>query len=318
MVKNIFITAVGGDIACATLRCIKHGYKYNKIIGCDIHQYVQGRIYIDEFVLAPRFSDAQIYFEFIKSTCINYGVTHFLPMTEDEILIADKNRIFFIENGIKLMINNSNIINIALSKYNTVNFLKYNGFMVPNTYLLDEYDGQESFPLIVKADRGCGSKQVYIVNNNIELKEAIKIIDKPIIQKYVGNPDEEYTMGIFSDGNVTKSIVFKRKLGFGGMSIFVETVMDNQLSIMAERLAHDLELTGAINVQMRKENEAYYIFEINARISSTVGFRYKLGFKDVIWWLNFLDNVKSDLHYEPNPGIIGIKTLDEMIFAIDK
>ena len=29
------------------------------------------------------------------------------------------------------------------------------------------------------------------------------------------------------------------------------------------------------------------IFEINPRLSSTVMMRYKLGFKDCLWWINF-------------------------------
>jgi len=44
-----------------------------------------------------------------------------------------------------------------------------------------------------------------------------------------------------------------------------------------------LELIGAINVQLRMKDNEPYIFEINPRFSSTVGFRHRMGFQDFLW-----------------------------------
>lgn len=315
MLNNIFITAVGGDIACSTLRCIVQGYKYDKLVGCDIHEYVQGRMYVDNYILVPKFSSEKEYLECIKNTCMKYSISHFFPMTETEIIIADKNRDFFRQNKIHVMINNTNTINIASSKYKTAKYLESNGIKVPKTYYLDEYNGELMFPLIMKADRSCGSKQVSIINNETEFNEKKKTINKPVIQQYIGTPDEEYTMGVFSDGKNIKYICFKRKLGFGGMSVYVETVKDTKFEDIANKISKALNIQGSINIQLRKDNDEYYVFEINPRISSTAGFRHQLGFKDVIWWLNLVNGDSVNCEYKMKAGIIGIKILDELVFV---
>ncbi len=313
MTKNIFITAVGGDIACATLRCIHSGYNYDLIIGCDISSYVQGRTYLDKFIQAPPYSDEVSYILFIKKVCIKYNITHLLPMSEPEIIIINKYRDWFNENGILLMINTSFILDIAMSKYNTASYLMQIGIPTPKTYRFDEYAGQLCYPLVVKANHGRGSKDVTIVNNDAEYKVVISRIIDPIIQEYIGTPEEEYTMCIFSNGLETFSLTFKRKLGFGGMSIMVEVANDNRLTEMANIIAQNMNLVGSINVQMRKDADKYYIFEINPRISSTVGFRHLFGFKDVIWWLQYLDGYKDKINFTLSENKVGIKTLGEML-----
>ena len=140
-----------------------------------------------------------------------------------------------------------------------------------------------------------------------------KASERLVVQKYVGSSEDEYTVGAFSDGGQIRSVAFRRTLGFGGMSVRVETVVDETLDDIVRRAAELLELKGSINIQLRKENGKYYIFEINPRLSSTVRFRYKLGFKDVIWWLEMLDGVSTTDDFKINDGVIGLRYIDEMI-----
>ncbi|NLK12947.1 MAG: ATP-grasp domain-containing protein [Candidatus Phytoplasma sp.] len=318
MTKNLFITAVGGDIACSILRCICDSYHYDKIIGCDITKYVQGAMYIDDLLIAPKYVDTDEYIKFIKMICINNNITHFIPTTEAEIRIANNIRGFFDDNNIKLMINNKMIIEIATSKYKTFKYLNDNNVLTPDTYYIKDYEDQLGYPLIIKPDFGCGSKNIYMVNSKLEY-DHVKAIgsDSLVVQQYIGSSDEEYTVAVFSDGKDTKSIAFNRKLGFGGMSVFVETIEDKLITSIAEKIAEVFDLRGSINIQMRKENGRFYVFEINPRLSSTVGFRHRLGFKDLIWWLDMLDGKQTEIDFEVKPGVKGIKTLDEMIFIED-
>lgn len=317
MTENIFVTAVGGDIACAILRCIRDGYSCNTIIGCDISKHVQGIMYIDKFYLAPRYTIKDKYIEFIKKICIENMITHFLPTTEMEIIIAHKIREFFINHGIKLMINNQLLIEKATSKYSTSKYLLNNNILSPETFYLKEYKCQLGYPIIIKPDNGCGSKKIYKVNNEKEYYSMEDNDDNLVVQKYIGSSDEEYTVGVFSDGVITESIAFKRKLGFGGMSIFVEAIKDVEIDDISKKVADIFSLKGSINIQMRKDNGKYYIFEINPRISSTVGFRHKMGFCDLIWWLNMLDGKPTNTDFKLKPGVKGIKILDEMLFTED-
>lgn len=98
------------------------------------------------------------------------------------------------------------------------------------------------------------------------------------------------------------------------MSVYVETVEDPKLEGIANKISQVLKIQGSINIQLRKDNDEYFVFEINPRISSTAGFRHKLGFKDVIWWLELVNGHTINYEYEIKAGIIGIKILDEFIF----
>lgn len=316
--RNVFITAIGGDIACATLRCIVRNQASDYIIGCDIVPHVQGIMYVNEFVIAPAYKEMEAYLSFIKKICIEKKITHFLPMTEAEIIIMSNNRDFFQENKIKLMINNDLIIRIASSKYKTASFLRSHNILAPETYYKEDYKGKLNYPLIIKPDSSCGSKNIHIVYQEDEIVSAISKSDHYhyVFQEYIGSADEEYTVGIFSDGNSVKSIAFKRRLGFGGMSVYVETVDDPRIDEIAVQVANSFGLKGSINIQMRKTQKDYYIFEINPRISSTVGFRDMFGFHDVIWWLDLLDGIENNVEYKIAAGRIGIKTLDEMVINV--
>jgi carbamoyl-phosphate synthase large subunit len=311
--RNVFVTAIGGDIACATLRCIVRNHASDYIIGCDIAPHVQGIMYVNEFVIAPAYKDIYAYLSFIKKICIEKKITHFLPMTEAEIKIMNYNRDFFQEHNIKLMINNELVIQIASSKYKTASFLRSHNILAPQTFYEEDYKDKLSYPIIIKPDSSCGSKNIHIVYNDEEILSALSKPNHYVFQEYIGSADEEYTVGIFSDGNDIKSIALKRKLGFGGMSVFVETIDDPKVDKIAIQVAKSLQLKGSINIQMRKMQEYYYIFEINPRISSTVGFRDMFGFHDVIWWLDLLDGIENNVEYKTVAGRIGIKTLDEMV-----
>lgn len=315
MERKLFITAIGGDIGCAVLKCLREEYGEIDIIGCDITRYNAGINLVSKFYIVPPFSDGELYWESIISICIKEKISHYLPMTEPEILIAESHRDFFKSNNIKLMINDSDILKIAMNKYMTIKHLEKYGLKVPITWRVDEVYLIKKFPVIVKSEQGSGSSFVRKANNVMELNQYIKELENPIIQQYIDGDDQEYTAGIFSDGKIINSIAFCRKLGTNGMTVWAESINDPKLNEICNEIAKIFDLKGSINIQLRKNNNEYYLFEINPRISSTVGFRYKIGFKDLIWWLDYLDKTKSLEKYEYTRDIIGVKTYDEVILS---
>ena len=138
----------------------------------------------------------------------------------------------------------------------------------------------------------------------------------PIVQEYVGTTDEEYTMTIFSDGRVVNNIVFKRELGLGSMSRYVELVHSGKCDDIATKIAANLDLKGSINVQMRKRGDEYFVFEINPRISSTIGFRQMIGFNDVEWWIDLVLNNEINSFDVKYDKVIGIRGVEEKIIFV--
>ena len=131
-----------------------------------------------------------------------------------------------------------------------------------------------------------------------------------ILQEYLPDEGQEYTVGVFSDGENVNTIIFRRKLK-DGYSAFVEYVEDDTISNMAIQIAHNIKLKGYINIQLRKKGGLNYIFEINPRISGTVVFRDMLGFRDVIWWLDLIDGKRVPKYENKWKRAIGIRELNE-------
>lgn len=311
--KKILITGTGGDVAAGIVKCILADMPQAILFSCDIKPIVPYFDCFENHFIAPRY-DSDDYWTAITKACLECGITHFFPTTEPEILIADKHRDFFCNNKILLVINNKQILETATSKYRTAAFLRENGVCVPDTYLLDDLPERLEYPLIVKPDFGRGSAHLMKVSNQQELNNALEIVSSPVIQKHVGTEEQEFTVGVFSDGQSTRSISFRRQLGRGSMSVFVEVVQDSRLDDIACTVAQLFSLNGAFNIQLRFYEGRYYIFEINPRISSTVAFRHQMGFQDVIWWLQTLSGEPIKNFCNVEPGVIGIKVDSEQIF----
>lgn len=313
MKARYLVTAVGGDIGSAVIRHLGKEFSKESLLGCDITPYVSGRDSAGEFFLVPPYTDGERYIDFILRECRKRRITHILPMTEGEILIFDRHRHSFAREGIRLMIQDSNVLKTAMSKYRTASAVKAAGLKSPKTWKPGDKE-EIRYPVVVKADYGCGSESVRVVNNRLEYDLAVASVTDAVVQEYVGTPEDEYTMGVFSNGRMVKSIAFRRTL-LGGMTCMAELVEDEKLVRIAEIIAKSFGLKGSINIQMRKQAEDYYIFEINPRISSTVGFRHLLGFRDVLWWLDLLDGTEGWTNdVSEHPPVVGVRTFGEKIF----
>jgi carbamoyl-phosphate synthase large subunit len=315
MEARYLITAVGGDIGSSVARILRKELSGKALAGCDLTPYAAGREDVETFFLAPPYTEEQRYIDTIRKACKSYGITHILPMTEGEILLYDQYREVFYTDGIKIMINSSSILDTAMSKYRTAETIANMGLDSPKTWKPGEHTQKIPYPVIVKPDRGCGSRKVRVAGNDQEYQSAISEIPDAVVQEYIGTPQEEYTMGVFSNGADTKSITFRRVLA-GGMTCRVQFIEDAQTCRIAQTAARGLGLKGCINIQMRKHKGHYCIFEINPRISGTVGFRYLLGFKDVLWWLELLDGKTGKIpDLQVRQSVVGIRTYGEKIFT---
>lgn len=319
--RKILLTGIGGDVACAILRSLMDVFPEDEFFGFDIREYTPYMEKLKEMTVAPRYTDSD-YFEFVKRYLEEKGITHYLPTTEPEILIADQNRDFFKEKGICLMINHTELLRICTSKYRTADFLRKHGIRAPLSGMAKEVtlwdengvtlpEGETiGYPLILKEDFGRGGHGMSLIRSKEDWERAGK--DNYVCQEYLDG--SEYTVGVFSDGEQIRSITYRRELGLGGMSVVVECVDIPEIRMIAEKTAKALDLCGSINLQLREHNGEYCIFEINPRLSSTTGFRHKMGFTDAVWWMRFLDGEGLRGDYKEPLGMKGVKVTDDVVY----
>lgn len=319
----IAIGGIGGNVASAIARCIKKNDLDVFLIGYDMDVYSYGKMYVDEFIVAPPMKEENKYIAFLNNMCEKHAVTHIWPVSEDEIKILQKYRRHFEDKSVQLMMNSDEVLQIGFSKWKTHVFLKgisLDKASSPETGLANLDYIPIDYPIVLKKDFGNGSHGLMIANNKEEYIKCVQKYNDMVYQKYVGNDEEEYTMPIFAYRDIIRSCPLKRKLGLDGMSVRVETVNDSEFQILnavAIKIATVMKLSGCIDVQLRKENGLFYIIEINTRISSSVGFRALLGFEDAIWWIQSKINKPISEYKKVKSKMVGKKVLEEVIFTED-
>ena len=166
--------------------------------------------------------------------------------------------------------------------------------------LFSKYENIIDFPVVVKPDVGRGSKNIFVCLNQLQVKAALALVENPIIQEYIPSPESEYTCVVYRNFNfATICIVFHRYLS-GGLTSWAEVVNDPAIKNICVRIADELDLTGSINIQLRKSKDRIAVFEINPRFSSTVFMRSLVNFNDLLWSLEIGNPAKEyfeEMHF---------------------
>lgn len=281
--RKILVTAVKGDIGNSYAEAA-YGEEFS-LVGCDMDALLCANPCLEEFFQVPPAGQSQKYFDTLNNIIEKLRIDIVVPISEPEIKAFHENRKIWASWKTKVLINNEMILDNFLDKYQTAKYLEANGFKAPKSYLLKDYKGQLSFPLMLKPRYSWGSKDNWKIESDTDLSYFKQKNDgKYVIQEYLGHDNEEYTTGIFSDGKNVTSITFRRKLGLGGSSSEVILADSKKMDDLAEKLARKVNLVGAINVQTRLYKGEFFPFEINPRFSSTLGFRKQFGFSDCLWW----------------------------------
>lgn len=284
---TVLVTAVSGDIGCSAVRSLNEaGFK---IIGCDMKLYTPVLHMLQKYYQSPPANDTENYISFIKEVIDKEKVDFFLPISEPEIEVLNTRRDNFENMGIRLLLNNKTIIDNCLDKLKTIQCLEELDISVPRTTLLSNYDNSFGYPLIIKGRKGSGGKKLWVAENYDDLDYIRRRDDGSLlVQEYIGSDAEDYTTGIFSDGKIASSISFRRKLGFGGLSVEAVIVDEAFLEHLSQTISNKMGLIGSINLQSRRVGDKFMPYEINPRLSSTLLFRKRFGFDDAVWWINVL------------------------------
>jgi len=317
---KILVTAVGGDLGQSVIKCLRESSDCPHLFGCDMNPYAGGRSDVDTFLQAPPVRQGEAYKEFLRQTVRAHNIDYVFPLSDLEIGFINAERAWFSRLDTRWMMNAPDIIDTFMDKYTTVEFLKARGLPFPRTFLVQDYQGQLGFPLILKLRRSSGGQGLFLVTNQDQLdyiyRQKQSQIHDIILQEYIPDENQEYTSGIFSDGSQVLTITFLRKLAPGGFSSEAILVQDPVLTAFAENLGQTIAFKGSLNVQFRRKGQVCIPFEINPRFSSTVYLRHHFGFTDVKWCLD-LEQGKT-ISYTPlyQKGI-AVRKFSETFFDME-
>ena len=283
---KILLTAVGKRV-----QLINHLKERLYIIGTDASDLVSSKSFVHKFYKIPKYTE-EGYIDTLLNICVNEKVDCLIPLYESEFLILSKNRDRFHEVGTKLILSNSEIIDICNDKNKTYEFLKKNKISCPKVYSDKEIEeiinnGNDSvFPLIIKPKYGMGSKDIFKTNNIKELSFFKDYVEDNIVQQFING--EEFTVDVLCDlyGNYIYIVPRKRLEVRSGEVVKSSTVKDE--SIINETIKvlnslnkiknNDISIMGPLNIQFFKNDEGkVYLLEINPRFGGGVPLSFKAG-----------------------------------------
>ena len=303
---TVLVTGVGGgghgEQVVKALRLAKRPYT---IVGCDMRPYSSGFADVDIAYQVPGAGDKD-YTDILLKICEKHNIKAVFHGSEAEMMAFDQAREQFRAKDIYLPINPTHVLKICQNKVSTSRFLREHGFSVPEfreVITREDLEGFEHLPAVLKPSlRGGGSKNVFIAQTREELHQfasyLLSMSSRVIVQAYVGNPDQEYTVGVLfgADGTLLNSIAVHRFM-WTAMSISVrvpnqtrrvdlgETLVISSgisqgkvgrfpmITSECEKIASTLGPTAPINIQCRYVDGKVVVFEINPRFSGTTSLR---------------------------------------------
>jgi carbamoyl-phosphate synthase large subunit len=300
------ITATEGDVGQALVQILRSSFPEWSFYGCDRSSEFQRDSLFVEQLLSIDASNVD-YVTWLERSIDEFAIDLVIPGSDAEILAISKSGGL----SVNVVMPNEYAVVTGSEKILTYRFLKESGLPVPQTVLIDgkiDFD----FPFIVKPNIGRGSKDVEICSDVLQLEELRRLYPNSIAQELLHPSSEEMTCAVMRTKSGQIGVLALRRRIKNGASVWAQVVRDDEIVAYCTAIAVKINLRGSINIQLIKTAQGPKAFEINARFSSTVGLRHKLGFTDLVWAIQ--DQVLDFpvRIFNPKDGIVANKN-DEWI-----
>ncbi|GGQ33885.1 ATP-grasp domain-containing protein [Shewanella litoralis] len=313
---NVLVTGVGAIIGYGIVRAIKKSNKSHRVIGVDIYDDAIGQEWCDDFITGKMASDDE-YVEFMLDLCLKERVSIIIPGIEQDMFSLMRHVEKFDKINTKIAINDINLIDLCKDKWLFYRYFlgtKFERLLIPTSISgsYEENKDQLGDTFLLKPRRSYASKGILKIECENDFSYwKNKLGDNFMVQKVIGNVNDEYTASVFGYGNgeTSESIIFKRKLSGEGATAKAEVVLNKQIDTAIGELSSHLKPLGATNFQFRFDDEQLKILEINPRISSATSLRELCGYNEAIMSIDFFLNGKKQIAQYKKSGTIGRKFL---------
>jgi carbamoyl-phosphate synthase large subunit len=237
-----------------------------KIFVCDTSEITAGFWVSDKikkFITPCVSDDEEYYIKKLFKKCQEYKIDVIIPLMDFELPILAKNKLLFAQNGIKIIISDSEVIETCLDKEKTYHFCQKNDINMPLSYFSYPSNAPE-FPLVLKKIKGSGSVGQFIISNIQELQVLYK--EGYLLQQQIEGI--EYGMDVFNDlqGHFLHAAFRKKYLMRAGETDKAVSVYSDQLLSIARIISEKFLHVGNMDVDVViDKNNNYYCIDFNPR-----------------------------------------------------
>lgn len=251
------------------------------------------------------------YVDITLGICKEHNINVLISLNDLELPILAENKARFEDLGVKVIVSDSEVIDICFDKYKTAQWVESLGLKSPKTYvrLQDVKDalakGEIDFPLFMKPRWGSGSIGLESIADMEELDIyyhlLLKKIKKTILatasvgdeyimiqEKLTGN---EFGLDVMNDlegNNVGVSVKQKLAMRAGETDKAVTRDLP-EVREMGRKIGEALKHIGNLDVDiMQRANGDYCVLELNPRFGGGYPFSYEAGVnmpKAIIEWV---------------------------------
>lgn len=311
---RVMVTGVaGGSIGEQVCKALRLGRWKYEITATNISMAEALVVKAENYETLPPVRDTN-YLESIIALVRKRSIEFIIPGSEPELSLLSRCRETISNFGARLLINSDPVITLCLNKFEGFEFLAAHGFRLPATFIGGDRTALESIsvgpPWIVKpTSGGGGSAFTFIAQDRSELSFFVQYVAsqgyKPLIQEYVGDPKNEYTVGVMHspEGDFFGAVSLRRQIlsGLSNRFVFRNRTGRNELGpllaissgisqgklvefkpvlVAAKEIACCIGSTGPLNIQGRWDGKRFIPFEINPRFSGTTPIRAMGGINE--------------------------------------
>ena len=267
------------------------------IHGADLTNTAPALAFCNCIHLVPKIRD-EGYIPALLEICEKEHIDLLIPTIDTDLLILSETKRQFESVGTRVLISDSDKIQLCRDKNLTSTFFGECGLKAPNTVnSFQKYSGE--YPCFIKPKDGSSSINAFKADDYAELQIYAEHLKDYVIQPFVSG--EEYTVDIFCDfdGNPIFITPRKRLAVRSGEVLKTEISQDRRIISEMMLLISNFRPCGPITVQLirDKSGEDYYI-EINPRFGGGAPLSMKAGANSAESIIKLL--LGENLAYEEN------------------
>ncbi len=232
-------------------------------IAADVNPLAPALYHADHHALVPQIED-EGYVPALRELADRHDVDLIVPLTDlDQVVLARARA----ELGALVLLPDAEIVERLEDKYLAHLLFEERAIASPPTWLPNGVPDDASFPLLVKARHGFGSRHIYRAADRAQLGFFLGYtpVDS-IVQTCLAG--EEFSVDVFCDleGRCLNAIPRTMIESKGGESIKGMTIRDERLIELARDVAEKLRLVGPANIQcFREADGSHFLTDINTR-----------------------------------------------------
>jgi carbamoyl-phosphate synthase large subunit len=315
---NVLITAASRRVPL--VRAFRNAVENSgrgRVITTDVNPLSPALYFGHKHHIVPLTTD-RYYIPIIESICDTEDVQLVIPTIDDELPFFGRVIDRFARLGIAVAVSSEQTSITCNDKYETFLFCERNGIRTPATRLAKDVNVSDlRYPVYVKPRFGRGSVNVFVVNNEPQLRLFLDYVPDAIVQDHLGG--KEFTVDVLSDFNSrVLSIVPRERLVIrAGVSDKGITRKHAEVIAFAKEIAEKLQIIGPANIQCKWDGRDVSLIEVNPRFSGGIPLTIASGADFATWLVQLAAGIELKLQIGKFQDALAMMSFEESIFATE-